>query len=187
LKIDRFIKEISDRLDDISNGNYDDGGSNDDDRYKMDKYDDEYYLDIGQDPPRFRYYRQARAEKWNALAHEHKPSDTDPSITVDEIEYGLKRALRVPREQRYQYKKYHWYWHESSYYKRGLEAYDGKGCNGFTGCIPECKFFPEFGVIEDEEVREDFREATEYFRQRNAIVEPPSESELLEMAKKEMT
>jgi hypothetical protein len=90
LKIDKYIKDISDRLDDISsnNGNGNNSNVKFDDRYKIDKYDDEYYLDIGQDPPRFKYYRQARAEKWEVL--DHAPSDTDPSITLDEIEYGLK-------------------------------------------------------------------------------------------------
>jgi hypothetical protein len=55
----QYIKSISDRLDDISstgNDNYDDGSSTNDDSYKIDKYDDEYYLDIGSEPPRFAYY-----------------------------------------------------------------------------------------------------------------------------------
>jgi hypothetical protein len=97
----------------------------------------------------------------------------------------LKRALRVPREQRYQREKSHWYWHDSSYNNRGLDAYDGYGCHDGQ-YIPECKFYADTGFIEDDEVKEEFRKVIEYYRQRNAIVDPPSESELLEMAKKEM-
>ncbi|HEY7083077.1 MAG TPA: hypothetical protein VH500_25570 [Nitrososphaeraceae archaeon] len=43
---------------------------------------------------------------------------------------------------------------------RGLERYDGKGCNGFTGCIPECRYYPDKGRIEDEEG----------YRKRNALI-----------------
>jgi len=34
---------------------------------------------------------------------------------------------------------------------RGLNAYDGQGCNGFTGCISECKFFAAEGKLEEYE------------------------------------
>jgi hypothetical protein len=63
------------------------------------------------------------------------------SITQYKINYAMKRYLRMTPEQRYQREKSHWYWHESSYSMRGLQAYDGKGCNGFTGCVSECKFY----------------------------------------------
>lgn len=33
--------------------------------------------------------------------------------------------------------------HKSSWYMRGLNAYDKQGCNGFIGCVPECKFYAE--------------------------------------------
>lgn len=53
--------------------------------------------------------------------------------------------------QKYEEYKEHWYLHKSSYYMRGLNRYDGKGCNGFTGCVPECKFYLEKAkLIEDE-------------------------------------
>jgi len=128
------------------------------------------------------YYRPTRAEKWKGL--EHKPSEYDHSITQDELDYALKRNLRTPPEERYQHKKEHWYWHQSSWYSRGLDAtgYDGQGCNQFTGCIPECRFHPEYGRIEDEELIEDHNKVVESLRQENTIVEPPSESELLRLA-----
>ena len=33
----------------------------------------------------------------------------------------------------------------------GLNAYDGQGCNGFTGCVPECKFYAQEGKLTEEE------------------------------------
>ena len=49
-------------------------------------------------------------------------------ITQDELEYYLKMRLRIPPEQRYQRVKSADYFHESSWYMRGVESgYDGKG------------------------------------------------------------
>jgi hypothetical protein len=42
------------------------------------------------------------------------------------------------------------------------------GCNQFTGCVPECRFYPDTGRIEDEVIRD--REWEEDHRKRNAIV-----------------
>lgn len=98
MRIDRFIRDISDRLDNIANGNGSSNNHSDGSNYNYDydyglhNYDDEYHLDIGQDPPRFKYYRQTRAKKWEALGP-HEPSDTDPSITQDEIDFGLKEGF----------------------------------------------------------------------------------------------
>jgi hypothetical protein len=104
LKIDKYIKDLSKRFE-IFSGT----GNNDeyDDSYGLYKHDDDYYLDIGSEPPRFAYYRHIRAERRKALGH--KPSEYDHSITQDELDYALKRDLRVPPEERYQYKKEHWY------------------------------------------------------------------------------
>ena len=113
---------------------------------------------MNRDPPRFYIYRQARAEKREAS---DKKSDYNNSVTQDELDYSLKRKLRVTPEARYQREKRNQYWHESSYYNRGLEAYDGYGC--YNGeCIPSCRFYPEFGVIEDEEIIEDHSNLVEY-------------------------
>jgi hypothetical protein len=62
-----------------------------------------------------------------------------------------KRILSA--EAKYQEYKQQWYFHPSSWYKRknGEGNYDGKGCNQFTGCIPECKFYPEKGRLEENE------------------------------------
>jgi hypothetical protein len=172
LKTDKQIKDISERLKNISNGNGNDSGNGNNDNNHAERYDD-YYLNLGRDPPRFYIYIQARAETG---------SNYDSSVTEDELAYALKSRLTMTPEQRYQREKRHWYWHESSYYNRGLEAYDGYGCvNG--ECIPSCRFHPEFGIIEDDEIVQDHNKLVEYHRQNNRIVELPSEVELQWLAK----
>ena len=59
----------------------------------------------------------------------------------------------VSPEARYQELKQQWYFHPSSWYnrKKGEGSYDGEGCNQFTGCIPECKFFLEKGRLDENE------------------------------------
>ena len=64
---------------------------------------------------------------------------------------------------------------------RRLGEYD-YGCTG-AGCVPECRFYPEYGRIEDEEVIEEHNKLVESFSRDNKIVEPPSENELLRLAK----
>jgi hypothetical protein len=172
LKVDRYIKDLYKRLDTFS-------GNNNDDVYGLYKHNDDYHLDIGSEPPRFAYYRHIRAEKWKALGH--KPSEHNDSITQDELDYALKRNLRIPPEKRYQCEKEQWYWHELSWYWRGVNGYDGYGCNNGK-CISECRFYPEYGRIEDE-VIEEHNKVVESYRQKNAIVEPPSEAELSRLAK----
>jgi len=56
LKVDRYAKDLSKKIDGFSN--IDDINN----RLAKNK-DDEYYLDIGSRPPRFLYYRHKRWEK----------------------------------------------------------------------------------------------------------------------------
>ena len=44
---------------------------------------------------------------------------------------------------------------------RGIQAYDGQGCNGFTGCISECRFYLPYGRIEEDQVIAEHRELEE--------------------------
>jgi hypothetical protein len=46
----------------------------------------------------------------------------------------------------YQQMKEQWMFHKSSWYKRGLDADDGQGCNG-NGCISECEFYAAEGKL----------------------------------------
>jgi hypothetical protein len=122
------------------------------------------------EPPRFANYRLARAK--HTIGGTKTYQDVWNSITQDELDYYLKALLRVSPEQRYQaIRKKPWF-HEGSWDMRGVNGYDGKGCNQFTGCVPECRFYPEHGRIEDEEVIADHNTWVESYRQRNAIVEP---------------
>ena len=175
MKTDKQIKDISDRLNAISNN--DNGRNNhNDDTFRIDKYDDEYYLDQNRDPPRFYIYRQARAEKWQATGP-HEPSDYDRAITQDELDYRLKERLRIPPEQRYQHEKEYYYFHE-------LYIEGGKECNPlYEGCTTKCRFHSETGRIEDMEVIEKHSKLVESMRRDNEIVEPPSEAELQRLAK----
>jgi hypothetical protein len=149
LKTDKHIRDISDRLNRIS---CNDNGR--DDIIDFEDYDDEYHLEVGSEPLRFAYYRRVRVEQCNDEYRKKTFECVYDSITQDELDYYLKRKLRVPPEQRYQDKKKNWFFHESSWCSRGLDAtgYDGQGCNQFTGCISDCKFYLPDGRIEDDEV-----------------------------------
>jgi hypothetical protein len=185
LKVDKLVTDLFKKLHNSSNnGNGINGSSN---YYNTNNNnhikDDDYYLAIGSEPPRFAYYRHVRAEKWKALGHNPLiGEDYDHSIIQEELDFALKRKLWPSPEQRYQHEK-SWLFHESSWYVRGLDGYDGQGCNQFTGCVEECRFYADQGRIEDEEVIAKHNEFVESLRQENAIVEPPSEGELLELAK----
>jgi hypothetical protein len=184
LKIDKSIDNLHERIDEIEST----AATNDNDNnYGPDKYDDEYYLDIGQEPPRFAYYRQARAEKWEAS--NHKPSDYDTSITQDEIDFALKRELRKSPKQRYQEEKKDIVLHELYYlqHKDGVDHIKEYGCGHpdikefRRGCVPECRFYPEYGRIEDDEVRQTYKELGEYHMRNNTLVDPPLKLNINEM------
>jgi hypothetical protein len=179
LKIDKHVKDLSRRLDTFS-GNCND--NDEDDSYGLYKHNDDYYLDIGSEPARFAHYRHIRIEKSNDEYRKKSYEAAYDGITQDELDFSLKRKLRMTPEQRYQREKQHWYWHESRWYWRGVNGYDAYGCNNGK-CIPECRFYPEYGRIEDEEVIENHNKLVEYHRQKNAIVALPSETELLRLAK----
>ena len=78
------------------------------------------------------------------------------SKRLEEIEkqWTINNYAKDPDQisrQRYEEYKTHWYFHKSSWYMRSLNAYDGQGCNGFTGCVPECKFYLERGKLTEDE------------------------------------
>ena len=100
-------------------------------------------------------------------------------ITQDELEYYLKMRLRIPPEQRYQRVKSADYFYESDWYMRGVRVDMMERAEEWR-IVPECRYYPHIGRIEDEEVIESHNEYVERLRQKNAIVEPPSESELLD-------
>jgi hypothetical protein len=164
LKIDRYVRDI---IKSLNNGNNNNNNNN-----EIIK-DEEYYLDIGEEPPRFAYYShmlnripKTEEERMEKLLH-YQTGLT----TKDELNFHMKKKLRIPAEERYQHNKNNWFFHESSYCYRGLEKYDGQGCNAFTGCIPECRYYQKYGRIEDEEIIQDFRELEESYRKENKLVD----------------
>jgi hypothetical protein len=104
LKTDKHIRDISDRLNRIS---CNDNGR--DDIIDFEDYDDEYHLEVGSEPLRFAYYRRVRVEQCNDEYRKKTFECVYDSITQDELDYYLKRKLRVPPEQRYQDKKKNWF------------------------------------------------------------------------------
>jgi hypothetical protein len=90
-------------------------------------------------------------------------------MTQDESDYYLKMKLRLSPQDRVQHYKKAWYFHESSWCMRHDNGYDGQGCNNGE-CIPECKYYPKFGRIEDEEVIQRHKEIEEDYRKRSAII-----------------
>jgi hypothetical protein len=58
-----------------------------------------------------------------------------------------------------------------------------RSANQFTDCVQECRFYPQYVRIEDEELIEEHNKVVESYRQKNAIVEPSTESELLRLAR----
>jgi hypothetical protein len=69
---------------------------------------------------------------------------------IDSTNKGQIDSDQVARQKYEEYRE-HWYFHKSSWYMRGLNAYDGQGCNSFTGCIPECKFYAVKGKMSENE------------------------------------
>src|SRR5215831_15270726 len=97
-------------------------------------------------------------------------------------ELSKDKIARPSPEERYKQEKANFLFHDLSCYMRGLSD-EEYGCDG-AGCVPECRFYPATGRIEDEEVIEKHKELVERHKQENSIVEPPSESELLNLAEK---
>ena len=106
MKIEKHLRGLSDRLNAVS------GSSNDNNEITR---DDDYYLAIGSEPPGFAYYRSVRAQEWQALGHRPRDHVYDQRITQDELDFMLKKKLRVPPEQRYQHEKQNWFFHKLSY------------------------------------------------------------------------
>jgi hypothetical protein len=185
MKVDKYTKDVFKRLDGFSSlpataGNFNNNNNNNE------IHDDEYYLDIGEEPPRFAYYKRVRWEKLDEHRKKRIEHGNDiDDITQDELDFILKRELRIPPEQRYQEGKENIIFHEL-YYLDQKKVEDDKaefegqfidvvkeyGCGyNLKGCVPECRFYAEYGRIEDQEVIEEHNKLVEWYRQRNAIVE----------------
>ena len=135
---------------------------NNEDIIKQIKDDDYYMSKPGIIPPRFHYYNHVKSELFGNSGYLY--------VTQDELDFGLKRTLKISPEERYQLKKSNRFFHKTSSYMLGLSADDwSKGCHD-DQCIPECEYYPEYGRIEDSQIIEEHREHERYYRNKNTIV-----------------
>lgn len=148
MKIDKYVRNIVKRL----NHDYDNDA----------------------EPPRFAYYRHVRVEQWTEEWRKKTFECVWDTITQDELDYYLKAKLRASPEERYQNEKREWFFHELSYLHQTVDD-NGKvvdiikeyGCGHWSNkreggcCVPECRFYPEYGRIEDEEVIADHNSIVE--------------------------
>ena len=72
------------------------------------------------------------------------------SLAIPDLKIDRNKKILSP-EAKYHELKQQWYFHPSSWYNRKKGSYDGEGCNQFTGCIPECKFYLEKGKLSENE------------------------------------
>jgi hypothetical protein len=168
LKVDRYAKDVFEKLDNLSNSSrisIRNSPEKQDDDYGT----DEYYIRIGERPPRFLLYEQARWEKLTCQ------DDVDNTITQDELNFILKQQLAMSPEARYQHRKNKGggIWHDC-----GIES-AGVDCNS------SCKFYLPVGRIEDQEIIDEHNRDVERMKQEGRIVEPPSEEEMLRISASE--
>ncbi len=131
MKLDKSIDKLIERLDVIEK--------------QTSREETDYEIEA-----RFAKLREARAKKTDAFG-DKTYEDVWDEITQEELDYYKRKNLETSPEERYQGLKKEWYFHDSSWYMRHDNGYDGYGCNNGV-CIPECRYYPEEGRIEDEEV-----------------------------------
>ena len=98
MKIDKYVKDLSEKLDDFSNGNNNGYGSIDDydNNYGLTDGDDDYYLERGEDPPWFRYHDIfLRERKEKELGRGLDVDEFHNTITQDQLDFILKSELSV--------------------------------------------------------------------------------------------
>ncbi len=101
---------------------------------------------------RFAELRLARAKKTDAFGNKTY-EDVWDNITEEEEEYYRRKGMEQDPSVRYHQLKAAWWSHSSSWCNRGIQGYDGKGCNAGI-CVPECRYFAPTGRVEFEELEE---------------------------------
>lgn len=125
---------------------------------------------------RLKEMRGARAKEMYGPArtdsNSHTYADLWDEVTDEEIDFELRKHLEVPPERRYQLAKKYPPYHEIGWTSRHIHnestgwVFDpnrkhyvripgyfvDKGCTKETGCVPDCRFYPETGRIEDDEL-----------------------------------
>lgn len=89
---------------------------------------------------------------FKSVSNSRKGSIEELHKRIDLVEKLRRRKGELIRqmtpEERYQKMKEAWYFHDSSWYMRHDNGYDGYGCNNGV-CIPECRYYSKEGRIED--------------------------------------
>ena len=96
MKVDKLVNNLFKKLDNSNKGssiNY--YNTNNNNHIK----DDDYYLAIGSEPPRFAYYRYLRIKKCDDEYRRQTCEAAYDAITQDELDFALKRKLRGPPEE----------------------------------------------------------------------------------------
>jgi hypothetical protein len=103
----------------------------------------------------------------NDVALKKLLNDLDIAETINQKQ--VEQNEKWTPERWYQELKKRWYFHGSSWYmrwallKRQLTEEEMKiGCNGYNGCIPECRFYPPEGRVEEDELQRSIQSLTEY-------------------------
>ena len=162
MKADRYAKDVFKTLEDLSNSGRISINIKNSNVQNEDYGTDEYYIRIGERPPRFQLYQQARWEKLDEC------QCVDDFITLDELDFILKQQLAMSPEARYQHRK-----------NKGGGIWHS--CNiGHAGgdCNPSCRFYLPVGRIEDQEIIEEHNRDVERMKQEGRIVEPSGEEML---------
>jgi hypothetical protein len=192
MKIDKSVQSMLKRLENILPGSSGSSKWDDDTDRKettQEELDDIETEQYGE-PHRFHIYRHARAKKTapallmdgDGFTYE----DVYDTITQEELDWQLRQRLKVSPEERYQDMKKHWYAHELSYWHqtiydngKAVDTIKEYGCGRSNQkveggwCVPECRYYPQTGRIEDSEVIQKHREREKRYRDNNAIVKPP--------------
>jgi hypothetical protein len=75
--------------------------------------------------------------------------------TQEEYDYYLKCALEVSPEERYQHRKEAYYFHE--FYVEGRNGFGDDSSCAYGKCVPQCRYYPQEGRIEDSEVIAEYK------------------------------
>jgi hypothetical protein len=87
-----------------------------------------------------------------------KKLDAFENCYIANDDHAKHQKPEMTDEERYQMWREEWFFHPSSWYWRGVDGYDGRGCNQFTGCVRGCRFYGEKGSISKEELHQGIEE-----------------------------
>lgn len=103
-------------------------------------------------------------------------NDLDIAETINQKKQEVEQAVeKWTPEQWYQEIRKRWYFHPTSWYmiqslmpEKLTPEEMSACCNGFTGCIPECRFYQPEGRISKEELQRNIQSLTEFVAWKKA-------------------